>query len=721
MSNRFNSFKKGISKVKNISPKIKSKNSSKNNSKSGSQSSIEYIVPENSPLRKNSSEDSDSGFVNSDYLDDVDFVRSGEDSDYSNEKSEDIGFVRSGENSNDSDSIPSDDYSDKKSSHKQNYSNNESDDLNYFNKKSDDSNFSDNDLEYDLDGVDSRYTKYIFGDIEEDENYRNPRDSNFMEDYNRKNNYVNDLVRKKNFNQDYNGNYNGKAFKNIDNDLDNNDENHKNNSYLDDDYADFSFRDDLDNNSILDDVENEYYSGDLNNKFDGHNKSKQSGFKFLSNDIKNRFTDFKRSLLNKDDHSKKHFGKIVFALIILVLISSIFYFFVYQPFQDELNLERNSKLNELNTLYKGPLEVHENAYTLKSQIESENDINELKMIDILRYATKDWRNYHSSRIVSSRDNFGRVMLVYGDENKNIIMSVKDANEFVQDNDARVLSNICFEKVDTTIVPISISRLQATAGLISVGSIVDIYTLEDNYSSYDYGDSANSADGGDLSNSAEGEDLSESGGLNDSQLNSPSSEDSSTDSEIPPDNENSLNDENIADSSQSVNYGEDSSGEDSGFSAKSEPDVSGATVLAILRSKDSGVIDSSISKSNTLIDGNVTHPYENTSSYSNDVEELLKASVFNSYDNSNALESYLDSYGIKLSNYERMSNLADLDSEYLVLLEVPRSDVSFVINNMDNLILTIPTEFAPNWVVGELNETYYENIYNYDVNQSSILI
>ena len=161
-------------------------------------------------------------------------------------------------------------------------------------------------------------------------------------------------------------------------------------------------------------------------------------------------------------------------------------------------------------------------------------------------------------------------------------------------------------------------------------------------------------------------------------------------------------------------------EDSGFSAGGEPDVSGATVLAILRSKDSGVIDSSISESNTFIKGNKTTPYENTSSYSNDVEELLKASVFNSYDGDKALESYLDSYGIKLSNYERMSNLADLDSEYLVLLEVPRSDVSFVINNMDNLILTIPTEFAPNWVVSELNETYYDNINNYNLNSSFIL-
>ena len=68
------------------------------------------------------------------------------------------------------------------------------------------------------------------------------------------------------------------------------------------------------------------------------------------------------------------------------------------------------------------------------------------------------------------------------------------------------------------------------------------------------------------------------------------------------------------------------------------------------------------------------------------------------------------YGVRLSNFERMSNLGDLDSEYIILLEVPQSDVNFVINNMDNLILTIPTDFAPNWVVDELNETYYENLY-----------
>ena len=63
------------------------------------------------------------------------------------------------------------------------------------------------------------------------------------------------------------------------------------------------------------------------------------------------------------------------------------------------------------------------------------------------------------------------------------MPAVDAKLFVNENDAKILSNIAFEKVDTVIVPIYISRLQATGGLISVGSIVDIYSLSSNATDY----------------------------------------------------------------------------------------------------------------------------------------------------------------------------------------------------------------------------------------------
>lgn len=399
--------------------------------------------------------------------------------------------------------------------------------------------------------------------------------------------------------------------------------------------------------------------------------------------LKEKLLDFKTTLLNKDSSSKTLFGKITFALIFLVLISSIFYFFVYQPFQNELDLERNTKLNEINSLYKGPLEVNDNAYSLKNQVNEAYDVAEIKSIDVLMFATKDWRMHHSKKIVDCKDDFGRIMMSYGN-NKNIIMSVKDANDFIQDNDARILSNVQFEKVNTVIVPISLSRLQATGGLISVGSVVDIYSLSDNSTESEYM-------------------MEESIQSNESMVNGSLEREEDEGGEAL----DSMDGEGLDGEGLDGLDGLDS---ESLESESEGPVVSGATVLAILRSKDSGIVDSTLSKSNTIIKGNKTNPFENTSTYSTDVEEQLKKAVLNSSNDNGALDSYLTNYGVRLSNFERMSNLGDLDSEYIILLEVPQGDVNFVINNMGNIILTIPTEFAPNWVVSELNQTYYENLY-----------
>lgn len=397
--------------------------------------------------------------------------------------------------------------------------------------------------------------------------------------------------------------------------------------------------------------------------------------------VKDSLKNFKNELLKKDDKSKTRFGKIAFVLIFLVLASSMLYFMVYQPFQEELNLEKNAKLNELNALYKGPLEVHENAYALKNQIESTHDIEELKSIDVLRTATDDWKTYQKSCIVKCRDDYGRVMLSYADnDTKNVILSVGDAQDFVKNNDAKVLSNVRFKKVDTVIVPISLSRLQATAGLIYVGSIVDIYSLDEN-DTFDYSQTDSNSD----EISVESQDNSSDGPSNESSV--------------------PVSQEDMQSSADSINV---SSG-DENLDVDKGPDVSGATVLAILRSKESGVVDSKFSRSSLKVNGNVSTPKEKTNSFSTDVEELLKASAFGSYSGNGALESYLDSYGVKLSDYERMSNLGELDSEYIILLEVPRNDVDFIINNMDNLILTIPTQFAPDWVANELSQTYYETL------------
>ena len=290
--------------------------------------------------------------------------------------------------------------------------------------------------------------------------------------------------------------------------------------------------------------------------------------------VKDSLKNFKNELLKKDDKSKTRFGKIAFVLIFLVLASSMLYFMVYQPFQEELNLERNAKLNELNALYKGPLEVHENAYSLKNQIESTHDIEELKSIDVLRTATDDWKTYQKSCIVKCRDDYGRVMLSYADnDTKNVILSVGDAQDFVKNNDAKVLSNVRFKKVDTVIVPISLSRLQATAGLIYVGSIVDIYSLDEN-DTFDYSQTDSSSD----EISVESQDN--------------SSDNMSNESSIP------VSQEDMQSGADSIN---DSSG-DENLDFDKGPDVSGATVLAILRSKESGVVDSKFSRSSLKVNG-----------------------------------------------------------------------------------------------------------------------
>lgn len=68
------------------------------------------------------------------------------------------------------------------------------------------------------------------------------------------------------------------------------------------------------------------------------------------------------------------------------------------------------------------------------------------------------------------------MATYTDNNtKNAIMPASEALTIVDENNAEVLSKIKFEKPNTVSVPILVSRLQAGAGLVNVGSVVDIYT------------------------------------------------------------------------------------------------------------------------------------------------------------------------------------------------------------------------------------------------------
>ena len=134
-----------------------------------------------------------------------------------------------------------------------------------------------------------------------------------------------------------------------------------------------------------------------------------------------------------------------------------------------------------------------------------------------------------------------------------------------------------------------------------------------------------------------------------------------------------------------------------------PDISGCTVLAIMRYEETGEIDSEYSKSDMMVNGNDTNPHENTKRFSSNVLEMIKGSMMKGYNEKETL-NMLKSYGVRLSNYERQINLGDLDAQYMLLVETPQDKVSYMLNNMDNIVLTIPTTDAPNWMINEINQT-----------------
>ena len=326
-----------------------------------------------------------------------------------------------------------------------------------------------------------------------------------------------------------------------------------------------------------------------------------------------------------DEEKKRKIGVIISTIIIITLVVSAYYFIIYEPTQEQLSIAKTTKLNELHDLYSGALATSPNALLLENKINDAQSPEEIETINILTPATKDWKSYHKKSIGLNQDRYNRTMAVYENESKNTIIPISEAMEILNENDATILSKIKFEEPNTVSVPILVSRLQAGAGLVKVGSVVDIYT---NYNSSDDNYTTNS----------------------------------------------------------------------------SAPKISGCTVLSIMRYEENGEIDSEYSKTKMTVRGNDTYPRENTRGFSSDVLEMIKGAIVNGYDD-NETYKILEDYGVKLSNYEREINLGDLDAQYMLLIETPQEKVNYVLNNMDNIVLTIPTSEAPDWMVKEINSTY----------------
>lgn len=147
-----------------------------------------------------------------------------------------------------------------------------------------------------------------------------------------------------------------------------------------------------------------------------------------------------------ENEEKKKIGMIITTLIILTLVISTYYFLIYEPSQEELNLAKTTKLNELHSLYTGALTSSSEAMILENEISNARSKNEVESINILSPATKAWKSFHKKSINANLDPYNRTMATYTDNNtKNAIMPASEALTIVDENNAEVLSKIKFKK------------------------------------------------------------------------------------------------------------------------------------------------------------------------------------------------------------------------------------------------------------------------------------
>ncbi len=344
-----------------------------------------------------------------------------------------------------------------------------------------------------------------------------------------------------------------------------------------------------------------------------------------------------------EDDQRTIIGAAVIGIVLILVFSLGYYFIIYAPYQETLNSAKATKLAEVDAYFKGPLAVDPQRESILARINSGATPEEVLAVDVLGPATKSWRTYQQTQIETKKDPFNRIMVVYSTDQTNASDVANQKNVMMKVDDAQ---KFVAQNDASVLANMEIQTPDTVAVPIIVSRL--------------------QAAGGLISV----------GNMVDVYLNAA------------PESTNASNNTTTTESSNT-------------------PKISGATVLAILRAKDSGTITADIRNTQTYTYNANTSILETTKSSSTDIEQLLRAAAAGGFDKSET-QALLQNYGIKLSDYERASNLGELDVQYLVLLEVPREDVLFLIQNMDNIMLTVPTNQAPDWMVTELKNIYGVN-------------
>jgi hypothetical protein len=354
-----------------------------------------------------------------------------------------------------------------------------------------------------------------------------------------------------------------------------------------------------------------------------------------------------------DDDKRTLVGAAVFGIVLIILVGAGYYFLVYAPYQDTLNSAKMAKINEVNSYFKGALATDPRKNMLLADIDSGTTPDQVLAVDVIGPATTSWRTYQNQQINLKKDPYGRVQISYSTQPSNgtndtssPITSASDVkNLIVKVADAQKIVNEADASVLANMQIVTPDTVAVPIVILrtqAAGGLINVGDAVDVY-------------------------------------------------------------QNVAPVAATGN----NTTTTTQTATNTSPIISGATVLAILRNSTSGIYGQSSanlthSQSFTINSAGLTT--QTAQSAQGDVEQLLRAGASRNW-NDAELNTLLNAYGWRLSDFERVSNLGELDAQYLILLEVPRENALWLIQNSNSVVLTVPTQRAPEWMISELHQIY----------------
>jgi hypothetical protein len=355
-----------------------------------------------------------------------------------------------------------------------------------------------------------------------------------------------------------------------------------------------------------------------------------------------------------EDDQRTLVGAAVFGIILIILVGAGYYFLVYSPYQQTLVSAQNAKISEVNSYFKGALANDPNKSSLLLKISGAQTPDQALAVDVIGPATTDWRTYQTQQITNKSDPYGRVQISYSTAPTAATSTVGDAS-------SANVKNLIVKNADAqTIVNEADASVLANMDITTPDTVaIPVYLSR----------------------------IQAAGGL--------------------------LNVGDSVDVYQNVNTTPTTTGNNTtavSTTNSAAPEISGATVLAILRdTTSSSDYNANLSCSTAVsVDGSglgVSSGSEATGT----IEQVLQAGASGNW-NQAQINTLLTAYGWKLSHFERVSNLGDMSANYLVVLEVPRANALWVIQNdnflaSSSLYLVVPTQSAPTWMIQELHQIY----------------